>query len=727
MKKMVCRVLAILLVLVCLCSVACAKISGVNILGIRMSEDEPVMYVELRALDSTGESAKSQYITVRLYGGEEQIELQLEPMIAEASGHIIVIDTSVYYYDTGKVKADDVRSIVSEYLSRLSGEERVQFILAGETTTVEDYMSIGEAKAYLNRIEFGKQSSACINNAIYEAFQHAISPAQNAPIFNSVFIVADPDIKNNSNDSRTLDEPVALRDTAGLMFDVAVAVPRREVYLSDAPEDRRRAISEGLEKYKAFCTKIGGRYIPVPQDDGGITARGLHEALTGWTDTVMRYQVDYSALAGYVPVQESVQQVPLTVRCSAAGYTAEISCNIAIQPKLLPEPNWTPEPLPSSSTPTPAPTPVIWLEQKDEKAVRVIHELHKLGYLSKSSYSSFNSECMSAYYTFCEINAIDPRDGIYEDTLELILSGTALPMPTPEPDVTPTPAPTLPSTGLRINDQDTQDSSFISQLQQVLTALNCYLPGTKATPGRMDQATLDAVNRYCDGYNWRNDYADGVDARLCKQIIEQSKDLTPLPDLEPTLQETLQEFLQRELKIGGMKVEMWIPVAACGALLMLIVILAVLLGGRKERKAKTAMAAPAVGSAANTDISEKMGRSEEDVENVSVTADQYVKIKLYVTIEYNGNTRSETLELGDKPPCTIGRKECQLMTYTGDESISRKHAELKYKNGHVYVRDTSTYHNTTLNGLKVRTDGDGTMINNGDKLQLSRHIITIRW
>lgn len=724
MKKMVCRTLAMLLVLVCLCPAAYARISGVNVLGIRMAE-EPVMYVELRAMDSNGEPAKAQYVTVRLYGGEEQIELQPEPVPSGSSGHIIVVDTSVYYYDSGRVKADDVRSIVSEYLSRVSGEERVLFILAGESATVVDgYMSVSDAKVYVNNIEFGKKSSACINTAICEAFQHAISPAQDAPMFNSVFIVADPDVKSNTTDSATLDEAAALRSVSGLMFDVAVAVPRRDAYLSDAPEDRRKGISEGIEKYKSFSSKIGGRFIPVPQDNDGITARDLHEALTGWADTAMRYQVDYSALAGYVPVEDGVQEVPLTVRCSAAGYTAEIGCTLSIHPELLPEPNWTPEPM---FTPS-APTPVIWLDQKDEKAVRVIHELHKLGYLSKSGYSSFNSECMSAYYTFCEINDIEPRDGIYEDTLDLILSGAALPMPTPEPDVTPTPAPTLPPNGLRINDQDTKDSSFISQLQQVLTALNCYLPGTKATPGRMDQATLDAVNRYCDGYNWRNDYVDGVDARLCKQIIEQSKDLTPLPDIEPTLQETLQEFLRRELEVGSMRVEMWIPVAACGALLMLIIILAVLLGGRKERKARAAAAASAAaGIPGGTGTAEKEIQPALVEEPGSETVPQYVKIKLYITIEYNGSTRSETLELGDKPPCTIGRKDCQLLTYEGDKSVSRKHAELKYKGGHVYARDISSYHNTYLNGHSVRTDGEGTVVSNGDKLQLSSHTITIRW
>ena len=43
------------------------------------------------------------------------------------------------------------------------------------------------------------------------------------------------------------------------------------------------------------------------------------------------------------------------------------------------------------------------------------------------------------------------------------------------------------------------------------------------------------------------------------------------------------------------------------------------------------------------------------------------------------------------------------------------------------MRDKSSYQNTYVNGRKVRTGTDGTVVNNGDRLQLSEHTVTIRW
>ena len=62
-----------------------------------------------------------------------------------------------------------------------------------------------------------------------------------------------------------------------------------------------------------------------------------------------------------------------------------------------------------------------------------------------------------------------------------------------------------------------------------------------------------------------------------------------------------------------------------------------------------------------------------------------------------------------------------------DSSASRKQAELYIKDNQVYVRDKSSYQNTYVNGRKVRTGTDGTVVNNGDRLQLSEHTVTIRW
>ena len=266
----------------------------------------------------------------------------------------------------------------------------------------------------------------------------------------------------------------------------------------------------------------------------------------------------------------------------------------------------------------------------------------------------------------------------------------------------------------------------------MLKTLNCYDEGVSTNVGRMDQATVDAVARYCEHYNWRNDRPDGVTKLVCLEIITNGPNMTPLEPQTPGMREKLLAFLTRYLTIGSLTLKMWIPVAVCVVLLFVIVILMVVLGGRsKEKPAPAEDPTPspsfqAVTSVAsgNVPYTPTPVMTADDVEE---TMQPYFSKLITITVQYAGRTRTEEAELKENPPYTIGRKDCQLLLDGADSSASRKQAELYVKDNQVYVRDKSSYQNTYINGRKVRSGPEGTVVSNGDRLQLSEHTVTIRW
>lgn len=834
---------AVALILIFAWSVCAADVSGISIMSVRQETSAPQMYFEVRALDSTGVGVRAQSGDFRFTAGEEQVELAAQQISNNNLGHIIVVDTSLYYYGSQYIKAEHIQEIVSAYLSRLSADERIMFVLTTDAAqpTCTNYMTLENAKQYVQGITLTQEMSARINGAIYEAFRYAIAPAQGAPMFNTVFIVADPDLENNNDTEHSLSECVQLRANSGVAFDAAVAVPHREQYLSATNASRRKNLESGFAAFEQFAQQIGGKYIQLEQTNKGVETEELHVLLSQWLYTTSHYAVDFSALAGKVPLDPQVQKVPVSVTCQGAGGNAVRTVEVALDTALLPQAEVTPTPDPDV---TPAPTPVVAVGQTDATAMQAIYALSQLNYLEKTGYDEFDNSCFLAYIDFCSNNGVDPRDGIYAETYELLLSGKAVgaaivtPEPTATPEPTPTPVPTVPPEGYSINDMDTEGSGgfiaqiqfllkslncyeedavssvgrldqatvdavnrfcqaynwrndrmdgiskqiadeilangsklnpiaeetpvptpeptvppegytindsdtegsggFIASMQSILKNLNCYEEGALSNVGRLDEATINAVNRYCAAFNWRNDHVDGVSKQIVDEILANGEKREPLAPVEPTLQEKAWAFLTREIQVGSVSFEMWIPVAVCVVLFFVIVTIVVLMSGGKK-KAKDKPESDSGRTAAQNDAppasppqpvvpAARHGGDDED----DGTDDPYFKkfITLYIT--FAGQSRTEEIELNGKEAYTIGRKGCNLTLDSADKEASRHHAELVYKNDQVYVRDLSSYGNTSINGMRVRSRADagsvdGAIVNNGDVIQVSNHMITIRW
>lgn len=717
-----------------LCTAALADVSGINIIGAAAVSDAPAVYLEMRALDGTGAGMRTQQQDFRFTAGEENIELTTGTVPGGNRGHIVVVDTSMYYYGSKNVKAENIREIVGAYLSRLSSDERVMFVLSTDAArpTCTNYMTLDHAREYAQGIELGQAKSARINTAIYEAFGYAIAPAQGAPLFNSVFIVADPDLQSNDDREHTLNESVQMRASSGRNFDVGVAVLHRDNFLQDTSNERRKALEEGFAKYAEFAKQCGGRYVQIPQDNKGVDTNEVHVQLSSWLYTTQTFCVDFSALSGHIPTEPQVQNVKLSISCN--GAVREM--NVLLDTALLPEPEATPVPTPDVPTPTPAPTPVVARGQDDAVAMQAIHALQKMNYLNKSSVKEFDNDCFIAYIDFCEKNGVDPRDGIYEETYHLMLSGEAVAIELATPAPTPTPEPTIPPEGYAINDQDTEHSGgYIARIQAILKNLNCYGEEATSNVGRMDQATVDAANKYCEAFNWRNDHPNGVSKAICTEIITNGEKLNPIATPQPTMQEKAKAFLAGSTQILEYVVPNWMLVAACFALVILIALILILCRsgkkGRKEQDVPPQTKAPQPQGVQQSFVSGAQTSDEE--ETVGSDGRRLVMLE----IGYAGMSRQEACTLTEGRPFTIGRRDSRgelptpnLVLDGSDKSASRgQHAMLLYKSGQVYLSDLSKYHNTMLNGMSVfeREGRDGVPVKNGDEITISSHTIRITW
>ena len=853
MKRIVCLALLLLTLLFAF---------GVSVRSVHPSITDPTMYMEVRVLDSAGRGISVDKKDIRFTAGKEEVLLKTRDVPEGNVGHIIVVDTAKYYFGSDYIKEQNIRDMISFYLSRAGTDERVMFVLAsnGQPEIVE-YMSVSDARNYVPKITMKDTSAARINEAILTAFQYATDPTPGNPAFNSVFIITDPDVSSNEERDFSLADSVALRDKHNRLFDGIVAIPYRQSYIEGTNNTRRSLLNNGLNEFQNFISEVGGTYVEVLQSGNRNSTQvdidTLRSALADKMTTSNYYTVDFSPLAGRLDNEDDdydydfdgpMRPLEVTVTYRGMVSTADVELNM----DLLPPPPKTPTPIPEPTF-TPAPTPVVYPGQADTMAMQAVRALHKLRYLEHTEYDAFDNECYIAYVDFCENNGIDPSDGIYQNTYDLLLSGNAIPVPEITPEPTPTPAPTplvavgqsdatamqairslyklnylhttsydefdnecfiaymefcehnnldprdgiyekglnvlfgdeavgiapptpeptpipdptIPPEGYALNDADTEQSGgFIAQIQSVLKTLNCYADGATANVGHMDQATIDAVNLYCATYNWRNDRAGGVTKSICQEILTSGPNLVPRAEPEPTAKEKLMNFLTSEFMLFGVTLQMWIPALLCVVLVFAILVLLVLFSGNKEEKPTDkpevpggsslrihGQVVPAPGPNPPPANDSDAGRaakvpphtppytppSPQPRRNTSFsggadeerTSTGYFGKPIDLRVEFNGHTETTSAELLEGRSFVIGRRnDCDLTLSAMDKDLSRAHLMLLYEGDQIYLRDVSTYHKTTLNGIQVYGNdhnGQGMPVSNGDVIVAGAHRITISW
>lgn len=779
MKKRCFALLLALMLLMGACPAHAAATVSLELLDYWMPEESTTYYCAIRAKDAAGNSVPLNTISFRgrVAGSAEWVELPAPEYIDHSRiGHIIVVDTSTFYYKISNIITEEhIRDIVYAYLDNIpNGNERVMFVLslASGNPYPSKYMSVGEAREYIRaNYHMADSPDTQINSAIRRAFELVTNASydDDEPLFKSVFIVADPDLESNKSDSISLENCTWLRKNSNVSFDVTVAVVDRGQYNPTNP-DMKKNIQNGKAVYQNFAMANQGKCILVPQDSNGVNTAGLVTYINQNNRCAYYLSVDTSLLAAQMPEDADKVSLEIAMSCGDTTFTKQVEVSRAAYPQVTPEPTETVTPEP---TPSPSPTPVVMAGASDDNAMLAIVALKDLGYLEEIR-PTFDEACRAAYIAFCKENGLPNTPSINSAGFVLLTSDSAKPKPTPEPTqtVTPEPQPELPPDGYRLGDADSGDSHFIHDMQLKLQSLNCYAENASKVLGTLDQSTMDAVARYCDYYGLENARVDGVDRNICDDILHGERQV--VPTVEKTLSERVMAFLQQDvLYLGNFAVRGWMPLALVVFLVFLIIVILIIMRSGKQEEVEipytggVSKGIPQTGGSV-TPVTPGSNNMGDDEKTNAMGADggfggdgptQPMGFAMAVTfnISYQGNDSVARASVNSNPvvrasigeqPFLIGReRDNDLVLQDGTRTVSGHHAELTNVNGQLYIRDgyskdgTSSTNGTSVNGRKISTEPDSdktraissastssaTMLNKGDTIEIGFYILRVDW
>lgn len=476
-----------------------------------------------------------------------------------------------------------------------------------------------------------------------------------------------------------------------------------------------------------------------------------------------------------------LNNLPMTDGISAAGYF--FLTDSAAKKDVQANPTVTPSPEPSPEvTPVPAyPQQNLRMGDKDADLPsnyiqKIQAQLQALNcYITEDGPQTytpgvFDQATMDAINTYCKnysvVNTVD--FGASKELCEDILTVKRAPIVTPTPKpVTPTPAPTIPAVGYHVGDSDELiPGGFIQALQTRLQALNCYatVDGILTpTLGVFDEATMQAINAYCETYSVNNPVPNGVSASICQDILTSERAIRATPTV--TLGEQIKDFLMRPLfNIGSFQVIMWMALVLCAVLVLGIIIVIVMMKSGDEpdiSKSHERISRNSANGQNPNEYSQLVTRPQQPVQmnyNSDKTMPEGIGgvggdktlpegfgMPISLRIEYQGRVRNESPIISSA--YTIGRRDCTLLLDEADRSCSSKHAMLYTENGQLFVRDLNSTNGTYVNGNPISRPKDaqaslsdktmvldaadpvdqGYMLNRGDVIRMGRHQITVHW
>lgn len=440
----------------------------------------------------------------------------------------------------------------------------------------------------------------------------------------------------------------------------------------------------------------------------------------------------------------------------------------------------TPTPLPEAVTPTPSPSPTpvprIYIGANSTSALRAISKLKELYYLDdQTRYSAWDGECMMAFQNLCADNGMVYNEEYLDDAMyDWLINGKLNPKvtPTPVPSDTPVPEITVPPQGYVLGDQDTDDVTFIAQMQAVLQRLNLYTAET--TMGTLDQPTLDAIAMYCQVFNMSMKAPDSVERTIVNDILTNGANREVPTTPAPSVSERFTSFLQKDaLYLGNFAVKMWMLLVLVVVLLFALLLIIILTNrGRSHTDVVPPMPpmppqppqpggggnGPAVpapggfsggGSSYDSDVTVPMGHGGQNFGD----DDQTVKLGsgINVTLSITGGPSADVKRvLIGQNNFVIGRRskngtsECDLVL-DGDSSVSRKHAALSYRDKQLMLFNLSS-NGTSVNGQPVgdtnqpiesdvtvplggmaHSGPSGFVLKHNDTIEISGYRITVNW
>lgn len=859
MKKVVCILLALLMLSTSICAIAEAG---------RIEEWRPDL-LNLK-VDVAVDAVNNPEIYASI-DGSEPVKVPHEEISPDV-GHIIVIDVAWTWSTTLSVE-NIVVPPVDAYLSLIDSESKVKFILAnGNSPTETNYMTVSQARQYVRNTvklpdqRFGNPWSTCIDAALRSAFVQAGQYKTGEPLYKNVFALVDlanPNIATSATSVRR-----AYKET-GNSFPLMLVTVYPETFMNGDGKNTNagKNIVSGMEKYQNLARENDTVLVSLNFKNGEtLSTAGISEMMhnrnyytldlsalqpyidyttdkhqivvqvsngrNGWVDNTMP-EIRTDALPTPVPtaaptstpvpivtVAPTATPVPYVVQPGDSGNEAklvinklymlyylqveknqlpgefDVNCQYAfmefcrmnglpqqdnvtleayellMSENALPAPTATPVPTPTVAPATPEPTaqPRIYIGASSTHALRAIKKLQELYYLDENGkYSTWDSECMLAFQTLCADNNMDyDHDYVDDPMYDWLVDGNLRPRATatPIPEVTPVPEPTIPPEGYVLGSMDGDDADFIAQMQRSLQGLGLY--SSEMIVGTVDQATLDAVARYCQyfGLNMKNPY--NIEKTIATDIIKNGGDRVVPATPEPTLAENFTGFLQKEvLALGSFSVKTWMLLVLAIVLIFAILLIIILTHKKPDdhtglsqsvslpRKTNAMPFVPppvgGYGSQNNAATGEETvprsrGAGNDFDNDKTMPLGSGINVTLTITGGPSAGTRRALI--GSKN-YVIGRQTHSGndldLALEGDASISRKHAVLRYVNRQLCITNLSS-NGTSVNGRSLESqsapinsdetlplgssssaNADGYVLKSGDVIEMSGYQITVTW
>lgn len=458
--------------------------------------------------------------------GSDEVPVKASALPSAKIGHIIVVDTRQPYCNTVNnawlTYENAYQQILQKYLSSISNNELVRFIIAGAGTsyTETDWMMNNQAQDYV-RSSIKLQTEAGETGAVTAlnlAFKEAEQYTEGQPLFKNVFAVMDVASANSS---------LPMGSGTFPLFVATIAQSGTEV-----TDKKTQANSGNYEAYQSFAAANNGVYICLEHTGKGtLDCSSLTTQVTQTLNNLQYYVIDLSNT--HRLIDYSKQSHTFSMIASSSDGERQIN---TLTTDVVPP---SPEPI-AADTPTPVPeaTPVVARDGNDSNALRAINRLWELYYLEERT-NSFDDSCRYAFMEFCRANGLEEKDEVDEEAFNLLLYGQVVAKATATPEPTPSPTPVMETATPvpKVYNGSTSTTAFyaIKQLQKLY-----YLDPAESHTA-FDAGCMSAFLDLCidNGISYDKDYIDDDAYQFLMSCTTPKATPTPEPVLTPTPEPTV--------------------------------------------------------------------------------------------------------------------------------------------------------------------------------------------
>ena len=346
-------------------------------------------------------------------------------------------------------------------------------------------------------------------------------------------------------------------------------------------------------------------------------------------------------------------------------------------------------------------------------ALNAAKRLTELGYLPETTGEVDEIEFKKAILWFAKRNNLDNHDEYLDNgTFKLLMSDKAKPAEDPPETIAP---------GAK------EPKEQIIEFQEALKRLDYFRDiQDPYKPGVFDEPTQKAYTRYCEvnGISWDG---GGVSWENQRKVIVTT-------DSNPALGlfDNIRTFLTRYQEMFGLKIPIWVLMAAALVIIVAVIVFVIVLMKGKKGSAGGGAGSSTLPMGDLSPLSVQMDAPTDELDNSGIstgldapTVDPEGCVLSLMITSPSGLSRDVSYNIQDGEQLIIGRgTAADIVMDTEDMSVSRKHGIFRYSAKTISYEDTSS-HYSVLDGEKIHLESR--VLKQGSQLQIGKSFIKVQW